>query len=65
MTLAEVAARVQETGLSRADDALASCKPARAPIDRDGNRYALDPHDGSSTAGTMRFDRREPRCAIG
>lgn len=57
MTLAEVAARFQDAGLAWADDALASlkrCKPARAPIYRDGDRYALDPHDEDSS----RFWRR-------
>jgi hypothetical protein len=49
MTLAEAAARFAAAGVtSSANEALAAlkrCKPARAPIHRDGDSYALDPHD--------------------
>jgi hypothetical protein len=47
MTLEAAAARFAAAGItSTADEALASlkrCKPARAPIYRDGDSYALDP----------------------
>ncbi len=48
MTLAEVAARFEEAGVAAADAALASlkrCRPGRPPVYRDGDLYALDPHD--------------------
>jgi hypothetical protein len=44
MTLDEVAVRFEEAGVASARDALASlkrCKPARAPVYRDGDHYAL------------------------
>ena len=49
MTLEDVAVRFAAAGItSTVNEALASlkrCKPARAPIYRDGAHYALDPHD--------------------
>jgi hypothetical protein len=66
MTLTEVAARFQEVELARADDALASlkrCKPARAPIYRDGDRYALDPHDDEVRFWLFRLGFVPPRAA--
>lgn len=48
MTLAEVAGRFDEAGIAPAANALVSlkrCRPARAPVYRDGDEYALDPHD--------------------
>jgi hypothetical protein len=47
MTLAEVAERFAEAGVAPAQQAMRSlqrCRPARAPVYRDGDRYALDPH---------------------
>ena len=51
VTLHEAAERFEEAGVAPAAQALASlkrCKPARAPIYRDGDYYALDPHDAEA-----------------
>ena len=48
MTLPEVAERFAQAGIAPAIDAMLSlerCRPARPPVYRDGERYALDPHD--------------------
>jgi hypothetical protein len=49
MRLEDVAVRFAAAGIApTSDEALASlqrCRPARAPIYRDGDQYALDPHD--------------------
>ena len=48
ITLQEAAKRLEEAGVAPADRALASlkrCRPARPPLYRDGDLYALDPHD--------------------
>ena len=48
MTLADVAARFEEAGIadrSRALLSLQRCRPARAPVYRDGELYYVDPHD--------------------
>ena len=73
VTLQEAAERFEEAGVAPAAHALASlkrCKPARAPIYRDGDYYALDPHDAEvdlwvwrlglrpSEAATLPVDRR-------
>ena len=67
MTLAEAAARFAAAGVaSTADDALASlkrCKPARAPIYRDGDHYALDPHDDEVSFWLFRLGLRPARVA--
>lgn len=56
MTLVEVAERFAAAGVAHtAEEALASlkrCKPARAPIYRDGDLYALDPHDDEVSFGS-------------
>ena len=59
-TLTDVAHRFEEAGVAPAADALASlkrCKPARPPIYRDGDCYALDPHDDEGAQCV------ESRCA--
>ncbi|HEX5042983.1 MAG TPA: hypothetical protein VFV75_08755 [Candidatus Polarisedimenticolaceae bacterium] len=64
MTLAEVAERFATAGvapLERAMRALQRCKPARAPIYRDGDEYALDPHDDEADLWTFRLGLRPPR----
>jgi len=66
MTLDEVAVRFDEAGVASACDALASlkrCKPARAPIYRDGDHYALDPHDDEVSFWLFRLGLRPPRFA--
>src|SRR5687768_16955635 len=48
VTLSEVAYRFEVAGIADQADArrsLARCKPDRAPVYRDGDRYHLDPHD--------------------
>jgi hypothetical protein len=57
ITLQEAARRFEEAGVTTADRVLASlkrCKPGRPPIYRDGDLYALDPHDDE--ADLWRFD---------
>ena len=65
MTLEEVAARLAAAGVAQTPgDALASlkrCKPARAPIYRDGDHYALDPHDDDVSFWLFRLGLRPPR----
>lgn len=64
MTLAEVAMRFERAGVAPAREALASlkrCKPARAPVYRDGQHYALDPHDDEVSFWLFRLGLRGPR----
>ncbi len=66
MTLAEAAVRFEEAGVAPAQEALASlkrCKPARAPIYRDGDHYALDPHDAEVGFWLFRLGLRPPPVA--
>lgn len=67
MTLEDVAVRFAAAGItSTVDQALASlkrCKPARAPIYRDGGHYALDPHDDEVSFWLFRLGLRPPRGA--
>jgi Zn-dependent protease len=68
MTLDDVAARFAAAGVAlTAADALASlkrCKPARAPIYRDGDRYALDPHDDEVSFWLFRLGLRPARVPL-
>ncbi|MBI3982070.1 MAG: hypothetical protein HY337_04105 [Gemmatimonadetes bacterium] len=66
MTLEEAAERFAEAGIASAGRALASlkrCRPARAPIYRDGSRYALDPHDRETDLWGFRLGLRPPKAA--
>ncbi len=67
MTLAEAAAHLAAAGVAATPGhALASlkrCKPARAPIYRDGDHYALDPHDDEVSFWLFRLGLRPPRGA--
>ena len=66
ITLEEAATRFAEAGIAPAHRALASlkrCRPARAPIYRDGNRYALDPHDHDADLWAFRLGLRPPKAA--
>jgi hypothetical protein len=67
MTLGDVSARFAAAGVApTAADALASlkrCKPARAPIYRDGDHYALDPHDDEVSFWLFRIGLRPARSA--
>jgi hypothetical protein len=65
LTLEEVASRFAKAGVAPADAALASlkrCKPARPPIYRDGERYALDPYDDEADLWAFRLGLRPPRA---
>ncbi len=65
MTLAEVAERLEAAGVAPAAAALASlkrCKPGRAPIYRDGDLYALDPHDDDASLRVFCLGLRPPRA---
>ncbi len=64
MTLAEAALRFEEVGIAEYDRALRSlqrCKPGRAPIYRDGDHYALDPHDDEVGLWLFRLGLQPPR----
>ena len=67
MTLDEAAARFAAAGVTptaaAALAALKRCKPARAPIYRDGDRYALDPHDDEVSFWLFRLGLRPARVA--
>jgi hypothetical protein len=67
MTLEDVAARFAAAGITpTAAEALASlkrCKPARAPIYRDGDHDALDPHDDEVSFWLFRLGLRPARGA--
>jgi len=63
ITLQEAARRLEESGVAPADRAIASlkrCKPARAPVYRDGDLYALDPHDDEADLWAFRLGLRPP-----
>ena len=66
ITLEEAAKRFEEAGVAAADRALASlkrCRPARSPIYRDGDLYALDPHDDELDLWAFRLGLRPPKAA--
>ena len=65
MTLAEVAERFARAGVAPAEMAMRSlqrCKPARAPVYRDGDHYALDPHDDDADLWAFRLALRPPKA---
>jgi hypothetical protein len=65
ITLEDAARRFEEAGVAPADEALASlkrCRPARPPIYRDGDFYALDPHDDEADLWAFRLGLRPPRA---
>lgn len=66
ITLEQAAKRFEEAGLGPRDQLLASlkrCKPARPPIYRDGDRYALDPHDDEADLWVFRLGLRPAKAA--
>ncbi|MBX3161893.1 MAG: hypothetical protein KF773_38385 [Deltaproteobacteria bacterium] len=66
MSLDEVAGRFADAGIASAADALAAlkrCRPARPPVYRDGDRYALDPYDDELDLWAFRLGLRPPRVA--
>ena len=70
MTLADVATRFESAGVCSTEDALRSlkrCRPARAPVYRDGEHYALDPHDDDLDLWAFRLGLRPakvPRLSV-
>jgi len=65
MTLAEVARRFERAGIAPARRALLSlqrCKPARPPVYRDGDHYALDPYDDELDLWVFRLGLRPPQA---
>ncbi len=66
LTLLEVAQRFEETGVMPREVALRSlkrCRPARPPVYRDGDHYALDPHDDELSLWAFRLGLRPPKVA--
>ena len=66
ITLKEAARRFEEAGVARADYALSSlkrCRPGRPPIYRDGDLYALDPHDAVVDLWAFRLGLRPAKAA--
>ncbi len=66
ITLEEAAKRFEEAGVAAADRALASlkrCRPARSPLYRDGDLYALDPYDYEVDLWAFRLGLRPPKAA--
>lgn len=66
MTLLEVAARFAAAGVAPADEALAGlrrCRPARAPVHRDGEHYSLDPYDADADLWAFRLGLRPAKVA--
>jgi hypothetical protein len=64
MTLVEVAERFEQAGVAPAGDALRAlqrCRPARPPVWRDGDHYALDPHDDDLDLRVFMLGLRPPR----
>lgn len=66
MTLPEVAERFARANVAPADAALRSlkrCRPARPPVYRDGDSYALDPYDDDLGLWAFRLGLRPGRGA--
>ena len=66
LTLPAVAARFAQARIfdeRRALLSLSRCRPARAPVYRDGDRYALDPHDSELDLWVFRLGLRPPKVA--
>ncbi len=70
ISLLEAAERFEQAGIAPAASALQSlkrCKPGRPPIYRDGDLYALDPHDDDTDFWVFRLElrpRRAPTLAV-
>ncbi len=67
MTLREVADRFEQAGIGPAEKMLRSlkrCRPGRAPIYRDGDSYALDPHDDEADLWAFRLGLRPPKVPL-
>ena len=67
ITLQAAAERFEEAGVAPAKSALASlkrCRPGRSPLYRDGDLYALDPHDAEADLWAFRLGLRPPKAAL-
>ncbi len=67
MTLRQVADRLAGAGIGSADSVLRSlqrCRPARAPVYRDGDDYSLDPHDDELSLWVFRLGLRPPKVPM-
>lgn len=68
MTLEDAARRFAAAGVAPTREAalasLKRCKPGRPPIYRDGDLYALDPHDDEVDFLLFRLGLREPRVPL-
>jgi hypothetical protein len=66
VTLQQAAERFKEAGVAPAKAALQSlkrCRPGRPPLYRDGECYALDPHDDEADLWAFRLGLRPPKVA--
>ena len=66
ITLEEAARRFEEAGVAPAGHALDSlkrCRPARPPVYRDGDHYALDAHDAEADLWAFRLGLRPAKAA--
>ena len=64
MSLPEAALRFEQAGVAPREPALRSlkrCQPARPPVYRNGDLYALDPHDEELELWAFRLGLRPPR----
>ena len=67
MSLPEAALRFEQAGVAPREPALRSlkrCRPARPPVYRSGDLYALDPHDEELEFWTFRLGLRPPRWKV-
>ncbi len=67
MTLSQVAERFAQAGVASADAAMRSlqrCRPARAPVYKDGDHYALDPHDDDLDLRAFMLGLRPAKVSI-
>ncbi len=67
ITLQQAAERFEEAGIAPIEQALASlkrCRPARPPIYRDGDLYALDPYDDEADLWAFRLGLRPPKVSL-
>ncbi|MDN5870120.1 MAG: hypothetical protein L0H73_05295 [Nitrococcus sp.] len=65
ITLEEAARRFEDADIADQERSLASlkrCKPDRPPVYRDGDLYALDPHDDWADLWVFRLDLRPPKA---
>lgn len=67
ITLKQAAESLEEAGIAPSEQALASlkrCQPARSPVYRDGDLYALDPYDDQADLWVFRLGLRPPKVSL-